>query len=63
MRFVHLYLLGYFLLVIGAGLALWQAGILARISTIWLMIAAIIIVGLGILLAATSTRTTTITRE
>ena len=63
MRFVHLYLLGYFLLVIGAGLALWQAGILARISPTWLMIAAIIVVGLGILLAATSTRTTTITRE
>ena len=63
MRFVHLYLLGYFLLVIGAGLALWQAGILARIPTIWLMIAAIIVVGLGILLTATSTRTTTITRE
>ena len=63
MRFVHLYLLGYFLLVIGAGLALWQAGILAHISTTWLMIAAIIVVGLGILLAATSTRTTTITRE
>jgi hypothetical protein len=63
MRFVHLYLLGYFLLVIGAGLALWQAGIVARISTTWLMIAAFIVVGLGILLAATSTRTTTITRE
>ena len=63
MRFIHLYLLGYFLLVIGAGLALWQAGILERISPIWLMIAAIIVVGLGILLAATSTRTTTITRE
>ena len=63
MRFIHLYLLGYFLLVIGAGLALWQAGVLARISTTWLMIAAIIVVGLGILLAATSTRTTTISRE
>lgn len=63
MRFIHLYLLGYFLLVIGAGLALWQAGILARISTTWLMVAAIIVVGLGILLAATSTRTTTISRE
>ena len=63
MRFVHLFLLGYFLLVIGAGLALWQAGLLARISTMWLMIAAIIVVGLGVLLAATSTRTTTITRE
>jgi hypothetical protein len=63
MRFVHLYLLGYFILVTGAALALWQAGILARISPTWLMIAGIIVVGLGILLAATSTRTTTITRE
>ena len=63
MRFVHLYLLGYFLLVFGAGLALWQAGILFRIPTTWLMVAALIVVGLGILLAATSTRTTTITRE
>jgi hypothetical protein len=63
MRFIHLYLLGYFLLVVGAGLALWQAGILARIPPIWLVIAAIIAIGLGILLAATSTRTTTITRE
>ena len=63
MRFIHLYLLGYFVLVIGAGLALWQAGILARISPTWLVISAIIVIGLGILLAATSTRTTTITRE
>ena len=29
MRFIHLYLLGYFVLVIGAGLALWQSGVLA----------------------------------
>ena len=63
MRFIHLYLIGYFVLVIGAGLALWQAGVLARLSPIWLLITAIIVVGLGLLLAATSTRTTTITRE
>ena len=63
MRFIHLYLIGYFLLVVGAGLALWQAGVLTRLSPIWLLITAIIVVGLGILLAATSTRTTTITRE
>jgi hypothetical protein len=63
MRFVHLYLLGYFLLVIGAGLALWRAGILARISPTWLGITSLIVAGLGILLAATSTRATTITRE
>jgi len=63
MRFIHLYLTGYFILVIGAGLALWQAGVLARISPIWLLITAIIVVGLGLLLAASSVRSTTITRE
>ena len=63
MRFIHLYLIGYFILVIGAGLALWQAGVLARIPAIWLFISSIIVVGLGILLAATAVRPTTITRE
>ncbi len=29
MRFIHLYLIGYFVLVLGACLALWQAGVLA----------------------------------
>jgi len=62
-RFVHFYLIGYFVLVLGAGLALWQAGVLARIPAIWLLISAIIVVGLGVLLAATSVRPTTITRD
>ncbi len=56
MRFIHLYLIGYFILVLGAALALWQAGVLVRISATWLLIAAIIVVGLGVLLAATSVR-------
>ena len=34
MRFIHLYLIGYFVLVLGAGLALWQAGVLAHVSGI-----------------------------
>jgi hypothetical protein len=63
MRFIHLYLIGYFVLVIGAGLALWQAGLLHRISAIWILIAALIVVGLGVVLAVTSVRPTTITRE
>jgi hypothetical protein len=63
MRFIHLYLIGYFVLVIGAGLALWQAGLLQRISGIWVLISALIVIGLGILLAVTSVRPTTITRE
>jgi len=63
MRFIHLYLIGYFVLIIGAGLALWQAGVLARISATWIGISALIVIGLGIILAVTSSRTTTITRE
>jgi hypothetical protein len=62
MRFIHLYLIGYFVLVIGAGLALWQAGILAQLPAVWILIAAIIAVGLGIMLAVTAGRPT-ITRE
>lgn len=63
MRFIHLYLIGYFILVLGAGLALWQAGVLTRIPPIWLLITAIIVVGLGLLLAVSSARPTTITHE
>lgn len=63
MRFIHLYLLGYFILIIGAGLALWQAGILARISGTWLAISAVIVIGLGIVLAVSAGKPTTITSE
>jgi hypothetical protein len=63
MRFIHLYLVGYFILLIGAGLALWQAGVLSRIPANWLLISAIVVVGLGILLAVSSVRPTTVTRE
>jgi hypothetical protein len=62
-RFIHLYLIGYFVLLIGAGLALWQAGVLSRVPVIWLLISTIIAVGLGIVLAVSSVRTTTVTRE
>jgi hypothetical protein len=63
MRFIHLYLIGYFVLVVGAGLALWQAGFFHHISAIWALISVLIVVGLGILLAVTSVRSTTITHE
>jgi len=58
MRFIHLYLIGYFVLVLGALLALWQSGILARVSGIWLAIGMLIALGLGIMLAVTSAKPT-----
>ena len=54
MRFIQIYLVGYFILIVGAGLALWQAGILSRLPVMWIAIAAIIVIGLGIVLAVTS---------
>jgi hypothetical protein len=61
-RFIHLYLAGYFVLVIGAVLALWQAGVLGQIGGIWIAIGLLIAVGLGIMLAVTSGKPT-ITRS
>ena len=54
LRFVNLYLIGYFTLLLGAVLALWQAGILARLSGTWIAIGAVIAIGLGIMLAVSA---------
>ena len=51
MRFVHLYLVGYVMLVIGALAALYTGGILQRISGTWIAIALLIAAGLGVMLA------------
>jgi hypothetical protein len=63
MRLIHLYLIGYFVLVVGAGLALWQAGIIQHVSPLWLGLSALVVIGLGLLLAVTSARPTTVTPE
>ena len=63
MRFLKLYLVGYFILLIGAGMALWQSGVLRQIPGIWLGIAEIIAIGFGIMLAVASGRPAVTTRE
>jgi hypothetical protein len=63
MKFMRFYLIGYFILLFGAGLALWQSGILSQIPGIWLAIGVIIAVGLGIVLAVSSTKPVVTTRE
>lgn len=54
MKFINLYLVGYVILVVGVALALWQSGLLARISPIWIGIGAIVAVGLGIMLSVSA---------
>jgi len=66
MRFLKLYLVGYFILLFGAVLAMWQSGVLDEIPPVWLAIGAVIAVGFGIMLAVVSSPkavTTTTTRD
>ena len=63
MRFLKIYLIGYFILLLGAGLALWQSGVLRQIPGVWLAIGAIIAIGLGIMLAVASGRPAVTTRD
>jgi hypothetical protein len=61
-RFVNIYLVGYFLLVIGALAALWYGGVLRQISPVWIIIGLVIAFGLGIMLAVSAGKPE-ITRE
>ena len=63
MRFLKIYLIGYFILLLGAGLALWQSGILRQIPGVWLAIGALIAIGFGIMLAVASGRPAVTMRE
>ena len=58
MRFIHLFLVGYFILIFGVGLALWQTGMLNRIAPIWIGIGSLVAVGLGIMLSVASGKPT-----
>lgn len=62
MRFVNIYLVGYFVLVVGALLALWYSGALQQIPVAWIAIGLVIAVGLGIMLAVSAGKPE-ITRE
>ena len=54
MRFIHLYLIGYFVLLIGALAALWYGGVLKNVSPVWILIGLVVAVGLGIMLSVSS---------
>lgn len=54
MRFINMYLVGYFILIVGLSLALWQSGVLGSIAPIWIGIGAIVAVGIGIMMAVSS---------
>jgi predicted ABC-type exoprotein transport system permease subunit len=62
MRFINMYLVGYFILLIGAFAALWYGGVLRHVSPVWVVIGLVIAVGLGIMLSVSGGKPE-ITRE
>jgi hypothetical protein len=62
MRFVNIYLIGYFILIVGAMLALWYGGVLRHVSTVWVIIGLVIAIGLGVMLSVSAGKPE-ITRE
>ena len=62
MRFINMYLIGYFVLLAGALAALWYGGVLRHVSPVWVVIGLVIAVGLGIMLSVTGGKPE-ITRE
>jgi hypothetical protein len=62
MRFINMYLIGYFILLVGAVAALWYGGVLQHVSAVWVVIGLVIAVGLGIMLSVSSGKPE-ITRE
>lgn len=62
MRFIHLYLIGYSLIVSGLVLALWHLGLLDRVAPIWILIGILVIIGAGVMMSVRSGKPT-ITEE
>jgi hypothetical protein len=54
MKWTGIYLIGYIILIGGLLAALWKMGILASIGTTWTLIGVVITIGVGIMLAVTS---------
>lgn len=54
MKWTGFYLLGYVILMAGLLAALWKMDVLARIGAAWSVIGVIIVIGIGIMLAVTS---------
>ena len=62
MRFINMYLVGYFILLAGALAALWYGGVRRHVSPVWVVIGLVIAVGLGIMLSVSGGKPE-ITRE
>jgi hypothetical protein len=54
MRFVNMYFVGFMVFVLGVVLALWKIGILERVGPVWIVIGAVIALGIGLMMSISS---------
>ena len=54
MKWTGVYLIGYVFLIGGLLAALWKMGVLASVGAAWTLIGVMIAIGIGIMLAVTS---------
>jgi len=54
MKWTGFYLIGYFVLISGLLAALWKMGVLSSIGAAWSAIGVVIAIGVGIMLAVSS---------
>ena len=57
MKWTGMYLLGYIVIIIGVLAALWKLEILANIGLGWTVIGVVILLGIGIMVAVSSSGT------
>ena len=58
MKFIHLFLAGYVVLILGVVLGLWQTGVLARLAPVWIGVGVLVAVGIGMMMAVSSGKPT-----
>jgi len=54
MKWMNVYLIGYFVFLAGVTLALWKAGVIESIGTTWTLIGLVIAIGIGIMVSVTN---------
>jgi len=57
MKWAGMYFVGFVLLIGGILAALWKLGILAAISTAWIIIGVVILMGIGLMISVANSGT------
>jgi len=63
MKSMHMYLVGYVIVVGGLIAALWKLGVLDRVGAVWTLIGIVIAIGLGVMLSVSMGATKTVEVE